>query len=476
MDIADRSTRGSDSDALSVAVAVLWAAYLLALPFQRLWVLPWFGVKFQLPEIVFFGLATAAAVLWMRGRVQSRFAVADAAALAWLGANLLALAWSSEPQGRAGLVETLGACYVVSLYGLVRLTATPQLLDRFGAWFAYSAAVAAALGLAGSLASYAGVANPLATIVALTPVPYVGDAARARAFTAGPQMLASILVMAIPLLVAARMQHGWRHRDRALVLLLVLGLAATFSKTALCLAAALSVMWALAPRPPARLWRPRVRVWAAFAVWLIVAFVFGLGSHVLVVREAAVPSSRVAQLVGGSPLASFRWRGEPWVVMPTSYLFNKQASLKAIAHSWPAGVGPAGQPAFTARLQRDGQFPATIGFITPHSTYLGTVAELGAAGLAAILSILIAGGVTIKRWLDQPAGGRWQAAACAGVGAAFLIEATSTDLLNCRHYWFLLAVLAARQAFEVRGSGQRLRASPGVRSEARKPLSMFDNE
>jgi len=280
MDIPSRSTRTFDSDSGSVAVATLWALYLLALPFQRLWVLPWLGIKFQPPEVVFLGLAAATAAMWMRGRARWRFAFADTAAAAWLGANLLAFAWSGDQQGRAGLIETLSAFYVVSLYVVVRVTATPQLLDRFGQWFAFSAAVAAALGIVGSLASHAGFANRLATVVALTPVPYVGNAARAHAFTAGPQMLASILLMAIPLLIASRMQHGWRRRDRALVLLLVLGLVATLSKTALCLVAALSVMWAFAARrpqpPPSR--HSRARVWVAVAIWLVVTVVFALGS------------------------------------------------------------------------------------------------------------------------------------------------------------------------------------------------------
>lgn len=447
--------------AIACGVMVLWAAYLLALPFQRVWVLPWLGIKLQPPEVVFVGLAAGSAWMWLQGRLQWRFAIADAAAAAWLAANLIALAWSSEPQGRAGLIETLGAAYVVSLYVVVRATATPQLLDRFGEWFAYSAAVASVLGIAGSVASHAGLPNQLATVVALTHVPYLGHAARAQAFTAGPQMLASILLVAIPLFVAARMKAGWRRRDQALVLVLVLGLGATVSKTGLCLVAALTVMWAFAaqtrPAPPPR--RALRRWWLAASVWLVVAVVFALGSHVMVVRETAVPRMRVVELVGGNSFATFRWRSDSWVVMPTTYLFNKQASLQAIAHSWPAGVGPAGQPAFTSALRRAGRYPITIGLVSPHSTYLGPVAELGAAGLAALLLILVAGSLAIKRMFEVAPHQRWEAAAFAGIGAAFLIEAISTDLLNCRHYWFLLAVMAT--------ASQRNQLGYGSTSDAR---------
>ena len=174
----------------------------------------------------------------------------------WVAANVLALVWSDTPLGRDGVIEAMTAAYVVGLYAVARLTATARLLDRFGAWFAYSAAIAAGFGIAGWIAATAGVTTPLATS-SLTPVPYLGHAPRAQAFTAGPQMLASLLLLAVPLVVADRMKRQWRWRDGARLVWLMLGLAATVSKTALCLAAGLAVMWALAGRHHTRRARGR---------------------------------------------------------------------------------------------------------------------------------------------------------------------------------------------------------------------------
>lgn len=423
-------------------MTALWAAYLLALPFHRMWMAPWLGRKFQPPEIVLVALIVASAIMWARGRVRWQWTLADAVPATWLAANLLSYAWSREPHTRAGLIETLGAASVVALYVAVRATATPRLLDRFGEWFGYAAATAALLGISGSLAAYAGWPNRLANV---TPFPYLGHAPRAHAFTAGPQMLASILLMAIPLYVASRMAHGWRNRDRVLIFVLVVGLGATFSKTAMCLVAALGVMWLVGSqagqRAPSS--RPLARAWTAAVISLIVAFAFTMSSHVMVLRETAVPGMSAVQFVSGRPLASLQWRNDAWVLMPTIYVFNNQASIEAIRHSWPIGVGPAGQPAFTMKLQREGRLSTSVFIITPHSTYLGSVAQLGALGLATLLVLLFAGIVTIRRLRTDPRL-RWESAAYAGAGAAFLIEAISTDLLNCRHYWLLLAVMAAR--------------------------------
>ena len=442
-------------DGASITVSLLWACYLLVFPFHRVWVLPWLGFKLQPPEIALVILVATAAALWMRGGRAWSLTLADAAAAGWIAANLVGLFWSIAPRSRVGFIEMLGAASLAVLYAAVRVTATPARLDRFGEWFGYSAACAAAIGIAGSVAAMSGWPNRLAT-EAMTPVPYLGTAARAQAFTAGPQMLASILLVAIPLYVSSRMTHGWRRLDAGIVIVLLVGLGATFSKTALCLAAAVIVMWAAAERPAAgrdaRLLRPRV--WMAIAGWLCAASAFALGSHVMLLREAAVPNMISAQLVAGAPLASFRWRHDVWVAMPTTYVFNKRASLAAIAQAWPSGVGPAGQEAFTQGLQRQGRFPSSIDLITPHSTYLKPVAELGAAGLLALLLTLITGGGTIVRLFGHPTVPRWEAAAYAGIGAGFLIEAISTDLLNCRHYWLVLGVMAARLASQPRrGSG-----------------------
>jgi hypothetical protein len=424
--------------------------YLFVLPFHRIWSLPWLGTKLQPPEILFLALATAAAVRWWRGQTRWQPVPSDAAAVAWLIANVVAVV---TPTGRlrftdaGALSEALGAVSLVGLYAAVRLTATPQLVSRVGEWYGRSAAVAAVFGLIGVVLAWCGAPTRLATIV-WTLVPYLQHAPRAQAFTAGPQMLASILLLAVPLFIGNRLNHGWRRRDTAVVLLIILGLAATLSKTALCAVAAVAVMWASGRRPGAadRGARARRRMWLAGAVSLVVAVVFTAGSHLMLVRGAEVERWRVGQVVGGRPVASFEWSGESWLLMPTTYAYNKQASLIAIEEAWPAGVGPGQQPAFAARLQREGRFPASMWITFPHSTYLGPVAELGAPGLLALALLLVTGGLAIRRLLRSPQLPRWEAAAYAGAGAALLIEAISTDLLNCRHYWWFFAIMAARVA------------------------------
>ena len=410
----------------------LWAGYLLAIPFHRVWVLPWFGIKLQPPDVIFVGCLVFAAATWRTRSRRVRFHVLDLAAALWCVSNVLAFAWSGQPRSHDGLIEVIGAAYLTTLYVAVRLTATGAVLDRWADWLGYSAAIAAALAIGGSLAASADIASSLAT-TRLTPVPYLGPVPRAQALTAGPQMLASILVMAVPLIVARRMQAGWRRRDILQLSLILAGLVATFSKTALCLPAALAVLWA---------WDRPSRRWYAVTVWVLTAVVFTIASHLMVVRQSDVSLMQQSQLVSGDPIFTFDWRRERWAVMPTTYVFNNAASLEAMRQSWPRGIGPAGQPAFALALQAAGRFPSSQFLVTPHSTYFGIAAQLGAIGTIALALLVGGAGLTIVR-LASTRCPPSTSGAYAAVGAAFLIEGISTDLMNCRHYWFLLGVIAA---------------------------------
>ena len=60
-----------------------------------------------------------------------------------------------------------------------------------------------------------------------------------------------------------------------------------------------------------------------------------------------------------------------------------------------------------------------------------------------VLLLLSTLGITIVRLTRDGSIPRWMAASYAGAGAAFLIEAIATDLMNCRHYWWLFAVIAS---------------------------------
>ena len=146
-------------------IAGLWTAYLVSLPFHRVWTLPWLGTKLQPPELLFLALAAAAGVAWWRGDVRWHRSAIDVGVAAWCVATLVALVmtWRTEHASHAvALTEAAGSIYLAALYAVVRMTATRDLVTRYASLFTWSASIAAVVGITGFGLSWLGVPTRLA--------------------------------------------------------------------------------------------------------------------------------------------------------------------------------------------------------------------------------------------------------------------------------------------------------------------------
>ena len=433
---------------------MLWAALLVCLPIQRLWRLPWFGETLQLPEIIALALGGCALRrLWTGPRPG--FLGIDVAVGGLVAAVALSLIVGTKPATHVQLREALGLGYLAALYVSIRILATPGWMVAWPRWFITGATLAGSLGIGGVILAYLGHVTPL-VVYQSTPLPGLATAYRATGLTAGPQMLAGILIMAVLLQVWLSQAAGWRPRDRWRVALLTTALVLTLSKTVLCLAAGLATLAAL-KRPGARL---------PIAAGVAAAVTFVVLTHWLPVRADRTGALAAAMITGDSAVAHAQVADQSWVIVPTTYLFNKRASIDAIRAHWPKGLGLAEQAAFAGALQREGRYPAWIGaarFREPHSTYLGVAAELGAAGLLALIGLACTVALTAFRGLRIPAT-RATWIPLTALGVVLLLEATSADLLNSRHYWIWLAMAGARAAADrATPGGETLGPAPSAR-------------
>lgn len=378
---------------------------------------------------------------WRAFRRGSRFAwtSVDVGVLSWLAAVVTAgaLLWVREGALDAAALRDVGTTlYLALLFFAIRIVGDEEILGAASAALILGATLAAALGVIGFGLSELGVRNVLA-FAADSAYPYLGNAARARALTSTPNMLASILMLALLLLGAgavAKLDAGWRRLAAGI---LAAGFALTFSKTLVALAAGGLVVWVLR-RGSSRLERLGVAV-----SWLVAAAVFGVFSHVLILGgEGERERLEQAMFTSGKPIGTLVAAGR---VYPTSYYFLKRASLIAVERSWPWGIGPGGHAAFVGRLQQEGLYPETLWQSLPHSSYTGAATELGLAGVFGLAAFLggLALGIrdALRRGVTRPL-----AVAAAGALAALLIEAIATDVMHFRHYTWLAALVGSAAA------------------------------
>lgn len=428
------------------AVPVLLWLVVLAIPFQRVWTLPFFGARLQPPEVV--GLFVVAAAVWqvVRGRVLPARSLIDAGVSAWwlavTVASVVGLVRGGNPPSTLA-AEWMGVTYLVALYAALRVLLTRDLLRHLPPAFVLAALVAGVLGLAGVALTHAGVDTRLA-IPAGRPFPYVGTAARAQAFTPAPAMLASILITGAFALAACR----WpRHTKIAAGAVLGVALVATLSKAAVCLVVgALVALGVVRPRTS----RGRRTAWLAAAAGLAVFYV--AATHVAVMGPDA--ARRVVAREGFldlAPLARVPLVDGPLFVYATNYAAYRRSNVAAIRTSWPWGLGPGGHEAFVRQEIALGLRDPAMRWTDPHSTYLGVAAEMGAAGLVGLSGLAVAVAVTWRRaWARAPRPdttrapvGRERLALVLGGLVAMALDATVTDVMNFRHGWVALAALAS---------------------------------
>lgn len=363
----------------------------------------------------------------------------DVGVLSWLAAVLTAGVLYAVRQGAAdGVVlgELATTLYLALLFFAIRIVADEETIRAAAAAMVVGATVAAALGVIGFALSELDVPTPLA-FSADSTYPYLGRAARARALTSTPNMLASILMLALLLLGAGAARVGAGSR-RLATAILGLGFVLTFSKTLVPLAAGGIVVRGLRRRS-SRLARLGVA-----ASWLAAAAVFSVFSHaVLLCGGADRGQLEQGMFITGRPLRSDVAAG--CNVYPTNYFFNKRASLIAIERSWPWGIGPGRHPAFVGQLQTEGAYPEALWLAAPHSSYTGAAAELGLPGVLGLGAFLGGLALGIREALRQDAT-RPLAVAAAAALAALLIEAVATDVMHFRHYTWLAALVGSAAA------------------------------
>ncbi len=435
-----------------VSAKILWAIYMLTIPFLRILNLPVVGQKLQLPEIAFLPiLAKSAAHMDLNVvRRRSWYRFLDVTVIIWPFLQLFSCLLSGFT--RASVVEVLGAGYLVGLYFCMRLLADRDLLKAVPRTLVVAAMISAVLGLVGwGLSMFFSVHTRLAW-PSTVPLPYFGYVARAQGFMTSPNMLASLLMVGIIF------QLGRIIRDRKLCwkLIGVLGVlllcfALTFSKTVICLAAGCAVTAYLAWQPGKA--RVSIRL-LVFSFVAVCALVYTVVCHVVVTPVGAedLPLLIKEGYISDHPLVTFPLRGKNYGVYPTNYAHNKNASVEALKSSKGLGVGGGNYNAFIQKLQSQGKHPHWFPPWDPHSTYFGALAELGVLGLIGVLLIGIAlGRLIFYDLLKRNGPPNVLLCGLAGIFVAVLLEAICTDVMNFRQYWLLIA--AARVSADLPREG-----------------------
>jgi len=405
----------------------------------------------------------------------------------------------------AGLIYLLTLYAIINVFFIfqesdnTRLNYTiPVLATRFTA---LSLFILSSIGLLGFLLLIFGIHTSL---VAYYPnYPFFGNVYRVRAFTQEPVMMASILSVFILIVLAGYNLEDFTKKEKQFLrLTLALGflaLALTLTKSAVITFAAAFSIFSIR-HTSLKKFTPFVWIISIVALLFFTHFVIvkkenfdsnqsyhglvdapslSLGDYYLVetdygsLKEAAFITGKRFWLTGiGSgnfvdyvptlkkeglyptkfqdydPISTyFGAFAELGIFGLCALLFfylQVYRTLRQLKTQNPndAGVGSGNFVDYVPTLKKEGLYPTKFQDYDPISTYFGAFAELGIFGLCALLFFYLQVYRTLRQLKTQNPNDVWIASLMPIFGF-MACESFVTDTMNFRHYWWILACVAA---------------------------------
>jgi O-antigen ligase len=256
------------------------------------------------------------------------------------------------------------------------------------------------------------------------------------AFTSTPNMLGSILMVALLLKFTQLFKRkAVKKSEIAILGLCFLAFFIAISKTMLCFLFGFMALFFLFSKKRTILFKTFI-----FGSMVFLSLVYLIGSH-FVFTSALSP--RVLDNMEQGHITRIYHKIGPLIAIETSYLTIKSSCLQMLKRSWPWGIGTRNFKLQVPQLKEEGLYNKETMAFDPHCTPLGTITELGLLGGLVLLLFfgqICKGLMVIGREKKYPF--HSLGLGLTAIFYALILESWVTDIMNFRHYWLLLAILA----------------------------------
>lgn len=414
--------------------------YIISLSSLTLFNLPFVGDKIQLPELFFISSLTAymfvpkTLKIWKK---QTIITLDWAVALYFIMFTLSCIMTDAQ----SVYLEWLGFLYLIVLYLLFNTFLLKFSPEQLSIW------VLRVFVVLGMMTAFSGIVDWVFS--PKTAQLYFGQVARASGWARSPTMLINILSICFLLKWAAVVQQKKQGLlDWLILTFFVLGMLTTLSKSIVLVGIGSLIVLGF-KNELLQLPKYVVRLSCGF-----LCLVYITGTHVVFSTKNDSEWLRInKEAIIPTPVHTT----ENWFLYGSNYLANKKSAIRAGLENLPFGVGAGQHNNYVEQLKKTGAYPKDFVHTDPHSTYTGTFGEVGLMGFLALMGLFFIIGKTLKQQLsEQPSSLVIGLTACFVVAA---IEATSTDIMNFRHYWVLLAILAVLARRHIIPSNKVLKSS-----------------
>jgi len=400
--------------------------------FQDLISLPYFGNKIQLTEILFpFAVLFFPFSELKRIRFSKKEIIFFLLLFFYLLINVIS---SLNSLISASIFESFGRIYLALLFLLLIVFFTMIIQVRMNSIvsqvFFHMGWGLSLLSLSGYVLLYFNIENPF--VYKFEEYPYLGTVYRLRGPTFTPSMLITILSCCLIFSVNGYKTLPFRKSIRNLLIgLIIIACLLTFSKTLILICWGLGI-W---------LWNRHFRLsWFVIlsSIIPVIAFLF-ITTHYVFARPGSEQYRKYIATNFVSRKVAFKIGNTD--ALETCYLLNKKIALELTGQNYFLGIGAGNFNNEIDKRKQEGNYPVNFLSYDPHSTYFGSLAENGIPGFIAmsgVLILILLGYIKLQSIKSDPF---FQSIFALLV--IFYVEAISTDIMNFRHFWVLLAIAFA---------------------------------
>jgi O-antigen ligase len=399
---------------------------------QNILFLPYFERSIQPTEFIFLLVLPffpyAVIKKWSFSKNERYFLYA---VVAYLIINLLSSFLSTKT---ASAIESAGRVYLFVLFLIIYIFFSSftkeEIKQKVSAVFFLTGSFLAIISLIGYVLALLQLTDFF--VFKITDYPYLGTIYRLRGPTFTATMLATILSCCIFFTVSNDKNIGVTKPLRIFLLAcMLLACILTFSKTILLIIWGFYILYAFKRN---KLTKTKLALSTA-----AVLFVSVIATHYIFIKagDDVYEKLKATDFISNKKVISF----SGVTVLESSYLSLKKAAFSIGLTNPVTGIGAGNFNHELNTLKLADNFPVKLPNYDPHSTYMGAFAETGITGFILLLILLF---VAAKPYCKFQFLIKDHFYLCIFILVVlFLIEAISTDIMNFRHFWVLLAVAFA---------------------------------
>lgn len=335
------------------------------------------------------------------------------------------------------LLETIGVLYLVTAFFVLFYIFSHDRFGNPGIWkkrLIFSMIIAGASGLVGWFFHMLGFENPTGIV---RNYPYFGEVFRLQGFTATPAFFFNIVGTAFIMIWMSDDRKAEFNSGKILLFILGAALVLTLSKSLLIILICILLFEVLKKDIPKNL--KTIGFITAFGIFIFLQtathFLF-VSSETATTEETFIDDTYVSNL----PI----YQSGDFCILETNYLLYKRSAIIAGYRNPLFGVGLGQHTYFLQNLATE---PAYIDKYhgqsgDSHSTFTGMFGELGILGFLSVIFLFM---TLFKVTMHLPSQFWWTV-------LFFTLESINADIMNFRHFWIFIALIAA---FAAKGVGKK---------------------